>query len=461
MTTLGHDAARIGSSLRGAFRGDVLLPGAPGYDDARVLFNGAIDKRPGAIAQCTTPDDVALALEAARDAELEVSVRGGGHGVAGKALTDGGLTVDLRRMNDVTVDADARTVRVGGGATISDLDNATAPYGLATTGGRASTTGIGGFTLGGGSGWLERRFGLASDNLLAVDVVTADGTAVRASADSHPDLFWALHGGGGNFGVATEFTFRLHELPAFSVALLMWPAEYGPEVLRTYRDFCATAPDAVGGGFIYLVGPPEEFVPEHLVGRLAAAVLVTYAGPVAECQDAAGPFLGLAPDGAMIADVPYPAFQCMLDDPPGLRNYWSAEYLSAFPDEAVDVFCARAPDMVVPSPSMHVFFPQGGALARDNGMFPVPWRESPYAVHPFGLWEDPADDTRAVQWARDVCADMRPWATGSVYLNFIGDEGHARVVDAFGPDNYRKLAEIKAEYDPGNLFHLNQNIRPA
>ncbi|MGW0659699.1 FAD-binding oxidoreductase [Streptodolium elevatio] len=461
MTTLGPDAAKLGSSLRGTFGGDVLLPGSPGYDEARVVFNGAIDRHPGAIAQCTSPDDVALALEAARDAELEVSVRCGGHGVSGKALTDGGLTIDLRRMNDVTVDADARTVRVGGGATIGDMDNATAPYGLATTGGRASTTGIGGFTLGGGSGWLERRFGLACDNLLAVDMVTADGTALRASADSHPDLFWALHGGGGNFGVATSFTFRLHELPAFSVALLMWPAEYGPDVLRTYRDFCDTAPDAVGGGFLYLVGPPEEFVPEHLVGRLVAAALVTYTGPEAECRDVAGPFLGLAPEGAMIAEVPYPAFQCMLDDPPGMRNYWSAEYLTSFPDEAVDIFCARSPEMIIPSASLHVFFPQGGALARDNGRFPLPWREAPYAVHPFGMWEDPADDTRGVQWAHDVCADMRPWATGSVYLNFIGDEGHTRVVDGFGPDNYRRLAEIKAEYDPGNVFHLNQNIRPA
>lgn len=460
MTTLGMDAARV-RSLRGAFGGDVLLPGASGYDDARVLYNGAIDKHPGVIAQCTSPDDVVLALAAAREMGLEVSVRGGGHGVAGKALTEGGLVLDLRRMNDVTVDVAARTVTIGGGGTMADLDNATEAFGLVTTGGRASTTGIGGFTLGGGSGWLERKFGLACDNMLAVDMVTADGRMIRVDADHHPELFWALHGGGGNFGVVTSFTFRLHELPAFSIALLLWPAEDGPDVLRTYRDFCATAPDEIGGGFLYLTGPPEEFVPEHLVGRLVAGALATYTGPEAELHELAMPLLGMAPEGAMVTDIPYTAFQCMLDDPPGMRNYWSAEYLDALPDEAVDAFCGRASDMISPSPSLHVAFPQGGAVASGPDEFPLPWRAAPWAVHPFAVWEDPALDARGAQWAHDVCADMRPWSMGAVYLNFIGDEGHARVVDAYGPGNYARLTRVKAEYDPGNTFHLNQNIRPA
>ncbi|MCF2531938.1 FAD-binding oxidoreductase [Yinghuangia soli] len=457
MTTLGLDAAQ---ALRGAFRGDVLLPDAPGYDDARTLFNGSMDRHPGAIAQCTSREDVAAALAAAREMGMEVSVRGGGHGVAGKALTDGGLAIDLRRMNAVTVDPYARLVRIEGGGTMADLDGATQPCGLATTGGRASTTGIGGFTLGGGSGWLERKFGLACDNLTAVEMVTADGRMIEASETEHSELFWALHGGGGNFGIATSFTFKLYELPAFSMALMMWPPEYGPDVLRTYRDFCETAPDEVGGGFIYLVGPPEEFVPPHLVGRLACAVLITYAGTEAECRDAAAPFLGLAPDGAMIAELPYMMFQTMLDDPPGLRNYWSAEYMDSFPDAAVDAFCARSPGMVQPSASMNAFFPQGAAVATRAAGNPLAWTDARYGVHPFALWEDPADDAQAAQWAHQVCADMRPWSTGSTYLNFIGDEGQARIVDAFGPDNYRRMAAVKAEYDPDNVFHLNQNIPP-
>ncbi|HSA51850.1 MAG TPA: FAD-binding oxidoreductase [Yinghuangia sp.] len=460
MTTLGPDTARI-ESLRGGFGGSVLLPGAADYDEARRIFNAAVDKRPGVIAQCTSRDDVARALAMARETGMEVSVRGGGHGVAGKSLTEGGLVIDLRRMNEAVVDADALTIRVGGGATMADLDNAAQPHALATTGGRASTTGVGGFTLGGGSGWLERKFGLACDNLLAADLVTAEGRIVRTDADDHPELFWALHGGGGNFGVVTSFTFALHKLPDFSMALLLWSPEYGPDVLRTYRDFFAGAPDEFGGAFLFLTGPPEEFVPAHLVGRLTCAALVTCAGPEAVCQEAVTPLLGLAPEGALITDMPYAEFQRMLDDPPGMRNYWSAEYLQSFPDEAVDAFCARAPEMIVPSPSLHVVFPQGGMLAGGPQEFPVPWRNMPYAVHPFGVWEDPADDARGAQWAHDVCADVRPWATETVYLNFIGDEGHARVVDSFGPGNYGRLAAVKAEYDPDNVFHLNQNIRPA
>ncbi len=460
MTTLGSATAKL-DRLREAFGGTVLTPGTADYDEARRVFNGAVDKRPAAIAQCADRDDVVAALAAARAAGWEVAVRGGGHGVAGKALTDGGLVVDLRRMNEAVVDPDALTVRVGGGATIADLDNATQPYNLATTGGRASTTGIAGFTLGGGSGWLERKFGLACDNLLAVDLVTAEGRVVRTDADNHPELFWALHGGGGNFGIATSFTFALHKLPEFSAALLLWSPEDGPDVLRTYRDFCAEAPDDIGGGFLFLTGPPEDFVPPHLRGRLACAVVVTCTGPEAACREAAGPLLGLAPEGSLIMDVPYAEFQHMLDDPPGLRNHWSAQYLTSFPDEAVDAFCARAPDMIVPSASQHVLFPQGGMLADGPQEFPVPWRNMAYAVHPFGLWEDPDDDVRGERWAHDVCADMRPWSAETVYLNFIGDEGHARVAGSFGAENYARLAAVKAEYDPDNVFHLNQNILPG
>ncbi|TVL93814.1 FAD-binding oxidoreductase [Streptomyces sp. SAJ15] len=449
-------------ALRTRMTGEVIVPddGAP-YDEARTVFNAMIDRHPTAIAQCETAEDVAAAIRCGREHGLPIAVRGGGHSVAGMALADDGLVVDLRRMHAVTVDPDRRTARVGGGATMSHLDRATQPYGLATTGGRVSTTGVGGFVLGGGTGWADRMFGLACDNLLAVDLVTAEGDTVRASEDEHPELFWALHGGGGNFGVATSFTLRLHPLPLVTLMLLMWPPEAGPDVLRDYRDFLESAPDEVGGGFIYLTAPPEEFVPPELVDTLVCVVLVTYAGDAPRAREAAAPLLGLGHRAEMVAELPYADLQCLLDDPPGYRNYWSAEHLDSLPDQAAGVFCARAADMICPSPSQHVLFPQGGAVARGPADYPVPWRTAPWVVHPFGLWSDPADDERGRQWARQTRADVQPWSSGAVYLNFIGREGEQRVVAGLGPENYRRLAAVKATYDPDNVFQLNHNIKPA
>jgi FAD/FMN-containing dehydrogenase len=459
MTIQINQAALDG--LRKGFTGQIIVPGDLEYDEARTIFNAMIDRRPGIIAQCANVNDVVRAVHFGRHLGLEIAVRGGGHSVAGKALTDGGLVIDLRRMNAVSVDPEARTAIVAGGATMSHLDRATGLHGLATTGGRVSTTGVGGFTLGGGSGWLDRKFGLACDNLLSVELVTADGGIVRASDDENSELFWALHGGGGNFGVATSFTFRLHELSSVTAALLLWQPEAGPDVLRTYRDFMESAPDEIGGGVLYLTGPAEGFVPAHLVGKPALAVLAIYAGPEAEARKVAAPMLALGHEGELIAEMPYAELQCMLDDPPGYRNYWSAEYLDALPDEAIDLFCARANDMIVPSPSQHVLFPQGGAVKRGLADYPVPWRHAPWVVHPFGLWQDSADDERGRRWAHDIRADLKPWSSGAVYLNFIGDEGEERVVAGFGRENYVRLAKVKAQYDPENVFRLNHNIKPA
>jgi FAD/FMN-containing dehydrogenase len=390
-----------------------------------------------------------------------MAVRGGGHGVAGASLSDGGLVIDLRRMKSVAVDPDARIATVAGGATMADLDQATQEHGLATTGGRVSTTGVGGFTLGGGSGWIERKFGFACDRLLAVDLVTADGGTVRATETEHPDLFWALHGGGGNFGVATSFVFRLDPLTQFTAAFMIWPADRGPEVLRHYRDFMESAPDEVGGGMIYLTAVPEmPFVPESLHGQLACAVLVTNLGDEATTQHMIRPLVDLRPAGQMVAELPYTQLQSMLDDPPGFRNYWSAEHLDTLPDAAIEAFCARAADMVVPSPSQHGIIPLGGVVARTADDWPMPSRAAPWVVHPLGLWESPADDERAIAWARGLRSAVAPWSTGAVYLNFVGDEGAERVVAGVGRENYDRLAKIKAEYDPDNLFHMNHNIAP-
>jgi FAD/FMN-containing dehydrogenase len=426
------------------------------------VFNAMIDKRPALIAQCESAADVAAAVQYGLATGLEIAVRGGGHGVAGAGVSDGGIVVDLRKMTSVQIDPDARLARVAGGATWGDIDGACQPFGLATTGGRVSTTGVAGLTLGGGSGWLERKFGLACDSLVSVELITADGQLVIADETKNTELFWALHGGGGNFGVATSLTFKLRPLAAMSIGMLFWPAESGPELIRAYRDMIeAGAPDELAGGVIYLTGPPEEFVPQQLQGQRLVGVAALYAGTEAELREAFAPMLALAPEGQMIAEMPYVAVQSALDDPPGFRNYWSAEHLSELPDEAVKAFSDRASDMPYPSPSQQMVVPWGGAVARDADKWPLPHRSAAWVIHPFGMWEDAADDARGIEWARNVCADMKPWATGAVYLNFIGDEGRDRVVAGFGQENYDRLARVKAEFDPGNVFHLNQNIQPA
>ncbi|MER7467630.1 FAD-binding oxidoreductase [Streptomyces sp. NPDC097981] len=446
--------------LREDLAGEVFAPGDPGYDEARTIFNSMIDRRPAVIARCESEADVVTTVRFARELDLPVAVRGGGHSVAGMSLNDGGVVVDMRRMQAVTVHPGAKAVRVGGGALMSVLDRACQPYGLATTGGRVSTTGVTGFVLGGGSGWLDRKFGLAVDNLLGVDLVTSDGAAVTATAEDNPELFWALHGGGGNFGVATSVTLRLHELPEFAICMLLYPTEAGPEVLRTYREIVENGPDEAGGGVIYLTAPPEPFVPDHLVGTLMAGALLTYAGGEEALRALAGPLLALPHEVEVLTALPYADFQCMMDDPPGLRNYWSAEYLAGLPDELVSVFCALG-DVMPTGGTQHVLLPLGGAIADGPPEFPVPYRDAKWAAHPFGIWEDPAEDDRCRQWVHDVRGRVQPWSTGAVYLNFTGDEGPERVAAGLGAENLARLAAVKRMYDPDNVFRFNHNIKPA
>ncbi|MGH8826206.1 MAG: FAD-binding oxidoreductase, partial [Jiangellaceae bacterium] len=277
---------------------------------------------------------------------------------------------------------------------------------------------------------------------------------------ANPDLFWALHGGGGNFGVATSLTLRLHPMPVATLGMLLWSPEHGPEVTRVFRDLIESGPNELSGGLIHLTGPEgEDFVPEHLVNRLACTAVIVYAGGEGDARRAIAPLLDRHPEGTMIAEMPYAELQCALDDPPGYRNYWSAEHLDTFPDAAVDAFCSTVSDMVVPSPSQHVLFPLGAPVSGDD--YPIPWRSSPWIVHPFGLWADPSDDARAIQWTRDVRAAVRAWSSGAVYLNFIGDEGTERTNAGLGEENLARLAAVKAEFDPDNVFHLNHNIEPA
>ena len=443
--------------------GTLLQPGDEAYDEARTVFNSMIDKHPALIAQCAGPDDVIAALRFGREHGLEIAVRSGGHSVAGASLCDGGLVVDVRSMKGIEVNPDACTVRVGAGCTWGDVDRATQEHGLATTGGRVSTTGVAGLTLGGGSGWLERQVGLACDNLVSVELVTAEGALITASADEHAELFWGLHGGGGNFGVATAFTFRLHPVgPDVLAGLLLYDAARGADLMRLTRDLMVDAPDEFGPAIGYFTAPVDDDLPEELHGRLVAAFVVCWTGPVAAGERLLAPFRALGPAADIVGVVPYTDFQCSIDDPPGYRNWWTAEYLHVVTDEAIDVIHRHALETPTPGPAQSFIVPWGGAVARvGEDETPMTQRDATWVVHPFALWERPDDDDRVIGWAKTFRDEVARFASGGVYLNFIGDEGEDRVRAAFGDEKYHRLAKLKAQYDPDNVFRGNQNIRPA
>ena len=374
--------------LRLRLAGAVYEPGDPEYAEACTLFNSMIERRPALVAPCAAPDEVIAALAFARRQNLEVAVRAGGHSVAGLSLVDDGLVIDVRGMSDVAVDPKRRIARVGAGVTWAELDRATHQHGLATTGGRVSTTGVAGLTLGGGSGWLERKHGLACDNLLAVELVTADGELVRASQEENPDLFWAHRGGGGNFGVVTSLELRLHPLESEVLAgLALYPAEHGRELLALYRDVMNDAPEELSLAYLYLTAPAEPDVPEHLHGRLVVAIAGMYAGSVEEGETALRDLRAFGPPEVdFFAPMPYPEFQCILDDPPGYRNYWTDEHLTDLPDEAIEAIAGRAEELP-PGPAALFIVAWGGAVARvseETRRWPVATPRSSYTPSPSG-----------------------------------------------------------------------------
>lgn len=458
--TVGDLALR---ELRDRMRGDVLRPGDAGYDDARVLFNAMIDARPAAIARCAHVEDVRAAIACGRETGLPTAVRAGGHSVAGMSTVADGLVIDVRGLGGVTVDPERRIARCGAGVTWADFDAATQEHGLATTGGRVSTTGVAGLTLGGGSGWLERKHGLTCDNLRAVELVTAAGEPLRASATEHEELFWALHGGGGNFGVATAFEFDLHPLgPMVLCGLMLWPAVRGRDVVELARETIDSgAPEDLALAVVYLTGPPEPFVPPELQGALCCGLALLWAGEEhSQGQAFAEDFRTLSPAVDLVGEMHYTQFQTMIDDPPGLRNWWTADYLEALPDDAVEAFVAHSERMPATGACQSILFPWGGAIARAGaGETPMAHRDARWVTHPFALWEEPSGDERHIGWARTISAEMKRFSSGGVYLNFIGDEGGDRVRAAFG-DAYDRLARVKAAYDPGNFFRCNQNVEP-
>jgi FAD/FMN-containing dehydrogenase len=447
------------------FGGEIVRPDDAAYDDTRAVFNGMIDRKPALIARCTSADDVAAAVNAAREQDLPLSVYGGGHGVTGAAVVDAGICVDTRTLNRVDVDPDQRVARVEGGARWAAIDAATQEHGLAVTGGRASDTGIGGLAVGSGSGWLERKYGFTCDNLVKAEVVTADGRQVIASEDENPDLFWGLRGGGGNFGVVTAFHLRLHPVgPILFAGQLMYPAPMAGDLLRFYRDFILSAPDEVCGGIACITAPPEEFVPEPARGQPVLGVVVVYVGDPAEGQEAFRPLREFGPPAVdMVQPMPYVAVQQMIDPPnqSGRLNYWNADFYAELPDEAIDTFVPRATNPVSPF-SQVLVMPGGGAIARvpeDATAFGN--RDAQFNLHYLSMWEDPAETERNIAYTREFSGAMKPWATGRSYLNMIGDEGLARVEAAYGPEKFARLQALKTKWDPTNLFRHNQNIPPA
>ncbi len=449
----------------GAFSGVLMAVGDEGYDEARSVFNGMIDRRPALIARCASPTDVAAAVKLATDTGTPLSVYGGGHGVTGAAVVDGGLCVDLRGLKGITVDASAKTARVEAGCTWGEVDAATQEHALAVTGGRVSTTGVAGLALGSGSGWLERSFGFVCDNLIAAEVVTADGRAVRASGDENPELFWGLRGGGGNFGIVTAFHLQLHDLgPIVLGGMLLYPAAVGPELVRFYRDFMEKAPDEVGTGLAFICAPPEDFVPEPVRGQPVIGVIVCCSGPVEAAEEALRPLREFGPPAVdMVAPMPYLAVQQLLDppNPHGMRNYWTADFYDELPDDAVDALVAKATQPVSPMTQI-ILVPGGGAIARvDDEVMAFGQRHSKWNIHYLSMWPDPSDDERNIAYTRELSGALKPWAAGGVYLNFIGDEGSERVKSAFGPEKFARLQALKDEWDPTNVFRHNQNIPPS
>ncbi|WP_246212254.1 FAD-binding oxidoreductase [Streptomyces abyssomicinicus] len=453
-------------ALRSTLRGALLLPGDAEYASARQLWNGMIDRRPALVARCESDDDVAAAVRFARDHGLPLSVRGGGHGVAGLALCDGGLVVDLSRMTAVEVDAGARTARAQGGCTLGHVDRATQPHGLAAPLGVVSETGIAGLTLSGGMGWLRRAHGLSCDALLSATVVTADGEVRTVDADHHPDLFWAIRGGGGNFGVVTSFAYRLFPVgPEVYLCNVYYPARHAREVLRACESHLAATPD---GGLaplgVFGRVPADDELPAGLHGEPFVALLALHPGDPAEGESALRPLREITEPLFDLSGVTtYLAAQSLLDEdyPDGDRYYWKSVSLPGLGDEMIGRLADHAARAPSPASTVDVWF-QGGAMARGPEQETAfTGRHAPYLIGIEGNWSDAADSERNIAWVRDTFAALRTFSDGGIYLNFPGflEEGEQLVRESFGA-NYERLAAVKAAYDPGNLFRHNPNILP-
>lgn len=456
----GADVDRFAAQISGG----VLDAAAAGYDEARKVWNGSVDRRPALIARCLNETDVQAAVRFAAGHRMLLSVRGGGHHIAGNAIAEGGLVIDLSAMRTVSVDATRRTAVVGAGALLGDFDREAQAHGLATPLGINSTTGVAGLTLGGGFGWLTRRHGLAVDNLLGATVVTADGAVRRVSASHEADLFWALRGGGGNFGVVTSFEFQLHPVgPQVYAGLVVYPAAQARQVLRAWRDFTAAAPDELSVWAVLRKAPPLPFLPAEVHGTDVVVFALVHCGEVEAGRQAAAPVLQFGqPLGTALGPTPYAGFQTAFDPllAPGGRNYWKSNNFAALSDAALEVLIAAAGQL--PGPECEIFVAQlGGAMGRvKHGATAFPGRDARYIMNVHGRWSDAGDDERVRAWARRVFQDAAPHATGGGYVNFLTEDESERVAAAYGA-NHARLQAVKRQVDPDNLFRMNLNITPA
>ena len=436
-----------------AFRGEVIRPGDPGYEKARKIWNASIDRHPGIVARCSGVADVIAAVNFARENELLVAVRGGGHNVAGRALCDEGIVIDLTGMKGIHVNAKKRSARVQAGATLGDMDRETHVYGLAVPAGVVSKTGIAGLTLGGGVGWLVRKYGLTCDNVLSFEVVTADGKPRFASANENEDLFWALRGGGGNFGVVTSFEFRAHPVSIVLGGLIMYPRDRAVEVLRFYRDFTQSAPEELTA-YAALVHTPD--------GIPAVAVIACYCGDLTEGEKVFEPLRTFSPPMAdLIQPVPFPQMQTLLDPafPDGNHNYWKSAFLRELSDDAIAVLVEHANRATSPLTGVAIEYYGGAASRVGVSETAFAQREAQYSIAILAQWTNPGESQHHIEWARALADSIRPFSSGGYLLNFLGDEGEDTIKAAFGA-NYSRLAAIKRKYDPENFFRLNQNIKP-
>jgi hypothetical protein len=451
------------STLRSKVLGELLAPDDPGYEQARRVYNAMIDKRPALIARCRDVADVIAAVRFGRDQRLDVAVRGGGHNGAGLGTTEGGLVIDLSEMNGVRVDPASRSATVEGGALLRDLDHAAHAFGLATPAGIVSTTGVGGLTLGGGHGYLSRKLGLTIDNLLSADVVLADGSLVTANDRSDQDLFWALRGGGGNFGVVTSFTLRLHPVSRVMGGPTLWPLEAATDLMRWYRAFMPRAPEDLYGFFALFTVPPAPPFPEHLHLRKVCGVVWCYTGPQEQAASAIAPALEVAPPALHgVHEMPYPVLQGAFDAlyPPGDQWYWRADFVNEIPDEAIARHLEYASRLPTVKSAMHLY-PIDGAVHRvGSGETAFSYRDATWSQVIVGVDPSPTRVNAIRSWTIDYWEALHPYSSGAAYVNFMMEEGQERVQASYR-DNYERLAKVKAKYDPENVFHVNQNIRPA
>jgi hypothetical protein len=451
------------TQFRGQFRGELIEPEDARYEAARQVYNGMISRKPRLIAQCADVADVMAAIHFGRRNEMRVSVRGGGHNAGGLGVCDDGLVIDLAPIRYVHVEPASRTVRAGGGCRWGDVDHATHAFGLAVPSGILSTTGVGGLTLGGGMGHLTRKYGLTIDNLLSADVVLADGAFVVASAHENADLFWAIRGGGGNFGVVTSFLFQGHPVRTVCAGPMLWELDQTPDIMKWYREFILQAPQEINGFFAFLTVPPAPPFPEALHIKKMCAIVWCYTGAMEQANQILEPVRSFRrPAFEFFAPMPFPMLQSMFDGlyPPGLQWYWKADFVKELTDDAIALHLRHAARLPTMHSAMHLYPVNGAAHKVGNSETPFSYRDAVWSEVIVGVDPDPANRQLITAWAKDYYDALHPYGAGGAYVNFMMDEGEDRIRATYR-GNYDRLAAIKAKYDPGNFFNVNQNIRPV